>query len=136
MEEVKIWLESFPGWGQTQLYLDMLPAKPGSAGLFPKGDTLLEIKEDLLGNVRCRCARQFQLLITVCDCAADWMAQFQHWVAQQSFLGLGPQFGEEQTLRAEKGQLKERTAAGSAVYTVTLTAEFVKKFMEGNYGKD
>ena len=134
MEEVKNWLESFPGWGDKVLHLDLLPAQPGSAGLFPKGDTLLEMKEDLLGNVRCRCARQFQLLIADIDC--PWLQQFQNWVAQQSFLGLGPQFGEEQTLRAEKGQLKERTAAGSAVYTVTLTAEFVKKFMEGNYGKD
>ena len=126
MEEVKNWLESFPGWGQTQLHLDMLPAKPGSAGLFPKGDTLLEVKKDLLGNVRCRWARQFQLLLVDCP----WVQDFQDWVQLQSALELAPQFGDEQILRAEKAQLKERTAAGSAIYAVTLTAEF-DKIMEG-----
>jgi len=126
MEEVKNWLQSFPGWGQTELHLDMLPAQPGCAGLFPKGDTLLDMKKDLLGNVRCRYARQFLLLVADTDC--PWLQAFQEWVARQSFLGLAPKFGEEQTIRAEKGQLKERTAAGSAVYAVTVTAEFVKIF--------
>ena len=128
MEEVKNWLESFPGWGQAQLHLDMLPAQPGSIGLFPKGDTLLEMKKDLLGNVRCRYARQFQLLVADTDCPR--LQRFQDWVAQQSFLGLAPAFGQEQVVRAEKAQLKERAAAGSAVYAVTITAEFTKMFEE------
>ena len=131
MEEVKNWLMSFPGWGELALHLDSLPAQPGNAGLFPKGDTLLERKKDLLGGVRCRYARQFLLLITACDCKEPWLLQLQDWVQRQSALGLAPVFGDEpeqEYIRGEKGALKERTAAGSAVYTVTLTAEFVKKF--------
>jgi len=133
MEEMKNWLQSFPGWGGKVLHFDRLPAEPGNAGLFPRGDELLEVKRDLLGNVRCRCARRFELMLMDCGADAQWLTQLQEWVARQSFLGLAPKFGDEpenELIRAEKGHLKERTAAGTAIYTVTLTAEFVRKFEE------
>lgn len=130
MEEMKKWLQSFPGWGQVQWSIDSLPHQPGNAGLYPKGDELLQIKKDLLGGVRCRCARRFELLL-VGDAHTPQLLQLQDWVARQSFLGLAPKFGDEpenELIRAEKAMLKQQTAAGSAIYTVTLTAEFVKKF--------
>ena len=137
MEEMKSWLESFPGWGQTVLHVDLLPAQPANAGLYPRGDELLQIRKDLLGNVRCRCRRRFDLLVTAVEDKAQWLEQLADWVARQSALGLAPRLGDEpknEHIRAEKGGLKERTAAGTAVYAVTITAEFVKKFMEENYG--
>ena len=131
MEKIMTWLQTFPGWGGKVLRLDLLPEKPDSAGLYPKGMQVLECHEDLLGNMRCRYALRLELLVSVCDGGSEWLWQLQQWVAQQSFLGLAPRLGDverSESIRAEKACLKERTAAGTAIYSVTLTAEFEKLF--------
>jgi len=103
--------------------------------LFPLGLEVLERRCDLLGQVRLRCRQKFALDRAVCPGQeqAAWLLEFQRWVAEQSALGLAPRFGDDpaaEHIRAEKGRLKEVSAAGTAVYEVILTAEFVRKFEE------
>lgn len=133
LEELRRWLQTFPQWGDAAIYIDDLAVRPQNAGLYPVGLEILEKKEDLLGNRSMRCRQRFVLykLSTPGQEASAWLLQLQQWVAEQSALGLAPRFGDvpaQEVIRAEKGALKERTAAGTAVYTVTITTEFVKKF--------
>lgn len=135
LEALRQWLRSFPRWGDAPVHIDCLPVQPENGGLYPLGMEVLERKTDLLGTVRLRCRQKFALHKTVCpgEDHAAWLLQLQQWVLEQSALGLAPRFGDDpgaEYIRAEKGGLKELTAAGTAVYTVTLTAEFVKKFEE------
>lgn len=133
LEELRRWLQTFPQWGNAKIYVDDLAVRPQNAGLCPMGLEILENKEDLLGNRSLRCRQRFMLyrVATPGQEASVWLLQLQKWVTEQSALGLAPRFGDEpdrEVIRAEKGALKERTAAGTAVYTVMITIEFVKKF--------
>ena len=133
LETLERWLRAFPLWGQEEIRTDALPLRPGSVGLFPQGVEVLEEKTDLLGNVSIRCRQKFELQKVVCpgEDPARWLLQLQQWMLEQSALGLAPRFGDvpaAEQIRAEKGRLKEITAAGTAVYTVTITAEFVKRY--------
>ena len=133
LEALRGWLQEFSGLEQVQWHVDALPAQPENAGLYPLGQEVLERKTDLLGTVFCRCRQRFSLLLTLLpgqEPAARLLA-LQQWVQAQSAMGIAPRFGDDpaqEHIRAEKGMLKERTAAGSAVYAVTLTADFVKVF--------
>ena len=139
MEQLEIlrqWLRSFPGWGNVPVHIDTLPAQSENAGLYPLGVEVLERKRDLLGNVSLRCRQKFDLYRTVSpgEDHAGWLLGLQQWVQQQCALGLAPRFGDvaaAEHIRAEKGKLKEVTAAGTAVYAVTITADFIK-IMEEN----
>ena len=131
MEKLRRWLQTFPLWGTAKLYIDSLPVGLGQTGLYPMGVEVLERRDDLLGNVRTRLRQRFVLYRNVCpgEDQSLWLLQLQQWVAQQWALGLAPRFGDEsaaESLRAEKGALKEVTAAGTAVYTVNITLEYVK----------
>lgn len=138
MEQLEVlcqWLRTFPAWGDAALHIDSLPAQPENAGVYPQGVEVLERKEDLLGNVRLHCRQRFELHRTVTPGQdnARWLEAFQQWVQQQSALALAPRFGDDpaaEHIRGEKGRLKEITAAGTAVYAVTITAEFVKQYEE------
>lgn len=136
MEALCQWLKTFLEWEDAALHIDALPAQPENAGVYPVGVEVLERTEDLLGNVRLHCRQRFELLRSVIpgEDNARWMTGFQQWVLQQSALGLAPRFGDDpaaEHIRAEKGRLKEITAAGTAVYTVTVTADYIK-IMEEN----
>ena len=143
MEQLKIlrdWICQFPLWGDMPLHVDTLSAQPENAGLYPLGMEVLERKTDLLGNVTERCRQKFDLLRAVVpgEDPAKWMLGFAQWVQQQGVLGLAPRFGDvpaAEQIRAEKGRLKEITAAGTAVYVVTITAEYMKMMEENEHGK-
>ena len=130
LENMRQWLQAFPLWGQTQIHLDSLPLLPGNAGLYPMGIEVLERKTNLLGTVSLRCRQKFELQKTVCPDQeqAAWLLQLQQWILEQSAAGTAPRFGdvpEGEHIRGEKGRLKEMTAAGTAVYAVTITAEYI-----------
>lgn len=137
LERVRQWLQTYPQW-QGDLTVDILPAGPGHAGLFPGGVEELSRKEDILGNRQTRCRLQFVLwrqIGTMEDNAvhAAWLLDFQQWVRQQSLAGLTPQLGDvpaHESLRAEKGSLQKISPTGIGTYSVTLTAEFTKLYEE------
>lgn len=134
LEKLKQWVVTFPQWEDGHLlYIDYTGAVPGNAGLFPQGLEELERRQDVVGNrtVRCRC--RFSLYrVTGRENGeenARWLTDFQNWVQSQSLQGLAPTFGDDprqERLWAQKGRLKDGSQTGTGVYSVELTAEFVR----------
>ena len=132
LDTMQQWLQTFPLWEGT-LTLDYADGVPGNAGLYPKGLTELSRREDVAGNVAIRYSWAFTLRRAAARSGenARWLLELQNWVAEQDRLGLAPQFGDEpktERLRAFEGKLDSHTQAGSALYTVMLTAEFTKLY--------
>lgn len=130
LEKLKNWLLTFPDWGEVLLQVDTTDPRPDNAGLFPKGMEELERKTDIAGNIRVRCRSSFVLRRVVTqnyDRAARWMEALQNWVYRQSMSGNAPIFGDAdqpQRLYAKGGKLENNAQTGTAVYTVTLIAEY------------
>ena len=122
--------------GITLAVGDAGPA-PGTAGLWCKGVTVLEQRENLLGTVRQRCRAEFTLRpgdsATAAENAAPLLA-LQTWVAAERAAGRAPVFGNadpaRETLRAEQGKLERAEAGGTAVYTLRLQAEYTQLYTE------
>ena len=132
LDELKQWLQTFPRWEGT-LQLDYAECVPGNNGLYPRGMTELSRREDVLGNVKTRCSYTFTLQRAAAagEENAQWLLDFQNWVAQQEHLGLAPKFGDEpksERLRAFEGRLENQAQTGCALYTVQLYAEFTKLY--------
>lgn len=135
LEKLLSWLKTYPHW-EGQLYTDHTEAAPVNNGVYPLGLEELERKEDVLGNVTARCRYRFTLQRMVTGQAdntahAQWLLGLQSWVQAQCAARLAPTFGDEparEQIRAEKGRLKDASQTGTAVYTVTITAEFIRRY--------
>ena len=136
LQKVKQWLLTYPGWGDTQLYVDYLEAAPCNGGLYPQGLEERSRRVDMLGNVKISCRYRFALYRMTAgqlngEENARWLLDFQQWVQQQSVAGLAPKFGDvaaDEQIRAEKGQLREASQAGTGTYQVILIADFIKLY--------
>ncbi len=132
MEKWIGWLKGYPGWGTELLQVDCTKPQPGNAGLFSKGLEELSRKQDVLGNTTVRYRWTVELIrVTVRDhkAAAQWMVDFQNWVNAQSAPGFGDEPAQER-ICAQKGKRTDDANAGTLTYTVTLSAEFTKKYTE------
>lgn len=130
LEKLRQWLMGFPGWGDAPLAVDTTGSEPGSCGLFPLGQELLERREDVLGGSVCRWRMVFTLRRTAIRGDSGWLLAFQKWVQSQNEQRLCPVLGDEparEQLRAEGGKLVAPAKAGTACYEVRLTAEFIKR---------
>lgn len=111
--------------------------QPGTAGLWTKGITVLERRENLLGGVRQRCRAEFTLRLclplTQAENAARLLA-LQSWAAAESAAHRAPVFGntdtEREVLRVEQGRIERADAGGTVVYTVRLQADYTQSFTE------
>lgn len=124
LEELTVWLKSFPKWEDTDLAVDTTGAQPGACGLFPVGIEVLECREDVLGNRHSRLRQSFLLrrnAVRGMDAAA-WLLAFSRWARQNA--ATAPVFGNRQTLRAEKGRLTNATQTGTGFYEIRLTFEY------------
>ena len=136
IEKVRRWLVTFSRWGNQPLHVDHTEAVPENGGLFPAGLEELSHTRDVLGNATVRCRYRFVLhrLVPVGEDGsegAQWLLDFQNWVREQSARGLAPTFGDEparERLLAQKGRRIAGKQAGTGVYEVTLTAEFVRHY--------
>lgn len=135
LEKLKQWLETWSGW-QGALQVDYTQEAPVACGLFPLGVEERFRRRDVTGTVTVGCRCRF-LLCRVCpgqaagQANAQWLLELQSWVREQSSLGLAPVFGddpEQEQLRAEQGRLKDADQTGTGVYTVQLTAEYIKRY--------
>ena len=106
---------------------------PGTAGLWCRGITVLERKEDLLGRVKQRCRAEFTLRLCLLQTPAENAARllaFQQWTAGESAAHRAPVFGNadpgRETLCAEQGQMERADAGGTLLYTVRLRAEYTQ----------
>ena len=99
---------------------DVGPA-PYTAGLWCRGITVLDRRENLLGRVTQRCRAEFTLRL--CLPRTD---------AAESAAGRGPVLGNagREVLRAEQGRMERADAGGTAVYTVRLQAEYTQVYTE------
>lgn len=135
IEKVRQWVQTFPRWDED-LHVDYTAAVPGNAGLFSLGLEEVSRQADILGNITAQCRYRFSLYRVATGQQdntenAAWLMEFQSWVQSQSARGLAPTFGDvpsRETIRAEKGRLKEGSQTGTGVYSVDLIAEFVKKY--------
>ncbi len=125
MENLKIFLMGFPGWGDAQLQIDTTQSEPGSCGLFPLGTEEISRREDVLGNVKCR-LRQTYALRRVAprgEEAAAFMASLAEWIRSQP----APNLGINTRVRGEKGRLASVSQTGAATYEMKISAEFEKE---------
>ena len=135
LEKLKQWLVTYPLWEDT-LTVDFSEATPGSAGLFPAGLEETDRQEDILGNVQVSCRYRFILRRQSPGQAdgtvnAQWLLDFQNWVQSQCAAGKNPHFGDvpdRERIQAQKGSLTEISGVGTGMYTVTLIADFMKKY--------
>lgn len=138
LEKVTSWLKTYPQWTYAgPLQVDYTHAVPGNIGLFPQGVTQLQRREDITGNVVTKNRYHF-VLYRVCagqrdnSAEAQWLMDFQNWVQSQSVAGLAPQFGdvpEEERIWAETGKLRKSRQTGTAMYAVSLFADFTKVYL-------
>ena len=121
--------------GITLAVGDAGPA-PGTAGLWCKGVTVLEQRENLLGTVRQRCRAEFTLRLCLPDTRAENEARLlalQEWIAAESAAHRTPVLGSEpqqECLRAEQGRMERAEPGGTAVYTLRLQAEYTQLYTE------
>ena len=113
---------------------DVGPA-PYTAGLWCRGITVLDRRENLLGRVTQRCRAEFTLRLCLPRTDADNAARLldlQTWAAAESAAGRGPVLGNagREVLRAEQGRMERADAGGTAVYTVRLQAEYTQVYTE------
>ena len=138
LEKIKSWLMTCPVIKMEQIFVDHLPAEPGSVGLFQKGMQEVQRREDLLGNLKVHCRYRVLLRCMVLEDSA-WLPDFQQWVQQQAAGGLTPILGDvpsEERLQAMDGKLSERSQTGTRVCEVALVADFIKIYEEKDHGKN
>ena len=131
LEEVRLWLAGFDGWGGAPLRIDCLQPGPENGALLPKGLQFLQSREDVLGNriQRLRCVFLVQRVEHAPKQAdAAQLLALQQWVYSQCAAGTAPVLGENTRWKAEKGQLAGSKGAGTALYSVELSVEFTKKY--------
>ena len=131
MEELNLvqsWVMGFPKW-EGPLLTDTVDVAPGSCGLFPVGKALLDRREDVLGNARCRYRDSFLLRRRAVkgEAAAAWVMEFAAWGenAQPPALGDGVQVSVEQ------GKLHAAAPDGTATYQVIVHFTYEKEHIYG-----
>ena len=132
LEKMKNWLLSCPYLGAGVLHTEHTDAAPVSSGLYPLGMEIVKETGDVLGNRSQLCRYRFQLRQVVPEKGvdADRLMRLQNWVQECTEK---PAFGdapEKVRIRAENGQLRKASQTGTAMYTVDITAEFIKNYKE------
>ena len=133
LEKLKAWLATYPDWDET-IQVGFSGDSQYSTGLLPEGVEETSRREDVLGNSQVGCRYTFTLFWQMLGQGADVanagrLLDFQHWVREQSVLGLAPQFGDApawERIRAENGGFT--AGAQTVIYTVTLIADFMKVY--------
>jgi len=138
------WLKTYPDFDILDNFqVDYTDKLPGSAGVFPDG--LVEIKrsKDIMGNVTVTNQCNFGLYCVFAKSPgddvgasvnADWVADFQQWVQEQSVQRLAPTFGDDKNrehITAQNGVLYAADEEGTAVYMVRLSVQYIKKYKKG-----
>ena len=127
--------------GTRPIWGDNLPAQPFSAGLFPGGRQPVALRADLLGRRRMRWRETFALRLKLphgrgsAPANAARLRSLAAWVAAESAAGKAPLFGNtdpgSETLAALAGSLETAGDIGTAVYCVTLRAEYTELYEGG-----
>lgn len=144
IQTLRAWLAAAPALaGAARIWVDETPAPGAQSALFPQGVQVVARRQNLLGDTALRCRARFTLRLVLPfvpgdDALAAQNAQrllaLRQWVARQSAAHTAPTFGDDpaaETLAATAAQLESMPNGGSegtAVYAVTLTAEFTERW--------
>lgn len=144
-ERLLDWLASCPALAGVPLQMDYLPPQGGCGALFPQGVVQTEQRQNLLGDTVSRLRMELTLRLKLPYVPGDaalsarnaaLLVQVQNWTAQQSAAGLAPTFGNIdpacEVLRAGAARMETADDEGSALYTMTLTAEYTVRWRETN----
>lgn len=141
LQKIREWITTFPQYSELREFsVDFTAAEPGNGGIMPGGVAELSRKRDIWGNVTVTNQYNFTLWFVFekaqdddegAEKNAQFLMDFQNWVQQQSATGRAPTFGDAprtESITAQNGALYGTDAEGTALYTVQLTAEFIKRF--------
>lgn len=137
------WLAGAPAMqGVERFWVDHAAAEAPSAGLWPQGVQVTARRQNLLGETALRCRARFVLRLalpfvpgdeTLAAQNAQRLLALRQWLVRESAALRAPAFGDEpagETLTADAARLESLPNVGSegtAVYAVTLTAEFTER---------
>lgn len=141
LETIRDWIRTFPQFDAlTTFSVDYTSAEPTNGGLMPSGLVEVSRKTDILGNAAVTNQYNFTLYFVFFKAPGDtdgaeenaqWLMDFQDWTQEQSATGAAPVFGDvprSEIIRAQNGVLAEADNEGTAVYTVNLSVQFIKKY--------
>jgi hypothetical protein len=140
LEKIRQWLATYPGSIPMQLQVDYAAPDPNKGSIDPSGLIEVSRKEDILGNVTVENQLNFTLYFVLLKAPdddkgaaenADMLMDFQRWVQEQSIRRLVPVFGDEpekETAKAQNGTIYAADEEGTAMYTVQLAINFIKKY--------
>lgn len=141
LDKIQSWIKTFPQYDALSAFsVDYTGAEPANGGLMPSGLVEVSRTSDIFGNVTVTNQYNFTLYFVFLKSPGDdegaeenaqWLMDFQDWVQAQSVTGAAPTFGDNkrpETMKAQNGMLLEADNEGTAVYTVNLSANFIKFF--------
>lgn len=141
LEKVRQWVSTYPGAKRIgDLRIDYAAPSPDNGSIDPTGLVEVSRKEDILGNITIENQYNFSLYFVFYkspdddDAAAynaEWLMDFQRWVREQSIRKQTPVFGDDplrETAKAQNGTIYAADEEGTAVYTVQLSFNFIKKY--------
>ena len=144
LEKIRDFVAKYPGHEKLkQFYCDYTDKVPWQGGAFPDGLVEISRRRDILGNVKVENQLNFGLYYVFPFDAgddagatenADWLADFQEWVQEQSILRQALTFGDtpwREQIRAQNGTLYQNDEEGTAMYMVQLSVNYTKNYKAG-----
>lgn len=141
LEKVRDWVSSYPGAKRIgDLQIDYAAPNPDNGSIDPAGMVEISRSEDILGNITVENQYNFSLYFVFYKSPGDdagasenaeWIMDFQRWVREQSLCKKAPTFGDNpynETASAQNGTIYAADEEGTAVYTVQLSFNFIKKY--------
>ena len=141
LDKITEFIAGFPQYSRlARFHVDFTDKVPFNAGAFPDGLVEISRTRDIVGNVTCVNQLNFAIYAVfpkpVADDTtgaenADWVADFQAWVQEQSARGLAPTFGDvarAESIRAQNGMLYSADEEETALYMVQLSVTYTKKY--------
>lgn len=141
LEKMQNFIKMYPGYDQLEQFnIDYTDAVPNAGGIMPGGLVELETKTDIFGNrtvhnqlnfaIYCRFAKDPGDDVSA-GVNAEWVADFQQWVQEQSAMGNAPEFGDEpwaERITAQNGMIFEADEEGTAIYMVQIAVTYRKHY--------
>ena len=141
LDKMRELVASYPGADVLSgLSIDYADRVPECASLFPSGLVEVRRRTDIPGVVTVENRYNFALYTVLTKAPADddgatynaeWVADFQEWVQEQSARRMAPTFGDEprsERITAQNGQIYSAQDEGVAVYAIQLSVSFVRHF--------
>jgi len=141
LEKLKTWIATYDDYDVlSAFHVDFTDQIPANGGVFPAGMVEVSRRKDILGNGSVLNQYNFGIYTvftkapgddTSSTTNADWIADFQEWVQEQSVTGAAPIFGDnptEERIMAQNGMLYEATDEGLGTYMVQLSVQFRKNY--------